>query len=281
MKRLLSKSLFLVLRTAVFVSAVIFITTCVTNPFTGKRTMALVDSSSLLASSFSQYSEFLNESTVITGTADAAMVSRVGNRIRLAAEKWAQSIGQRNYLDNYRWEYTLVKSNEINAWCMPGGKIVVYTGILPVTKDETGLAVVLGHEVAHALLNHGQQRVSADVLQQVGGVGVSVLTSGSGRDAQELAMLAYGAGSTLLGTLPFSRTHESEADHIGLILMAVGGYNPDLSVNFWERMAKLGGGKPPQFLSTHPSDATRIADLRKWIPEAREKALEIGSGEWG
>jgi len=266
---------FLVLVTAVTLSAVI-VTNCNTNPYTGKKTMALVSNDQLLASSFTQYKEFLNESTVITGTADADMVSRVGNRIRLAAEKWAASIGESKYLEKYQWEYSLVKSDEVNAWCMPGGKIVVYTGILPVTKDETGLAVVLGHEVAHALLNHGQQRASAGILQQVGAVGVGILTSNSSKDSQELAMTVYGTGSTLLGTLPFSRANESEADHIGLILMTIGGYDPDMSVNFWERMAALGGGKQPQFLSTHPSDATRITDLRKWIPEAREKAAQTG-----
>jgi predicted Zn-dependent protease len=249
---------------------------CATNPYTEKSTMALVDNDSLLASSFSQYRQFLNESTVIAGTADAAMVDQVGNRIRQAAEKWAASSGQSSYLDKYRWEYHLVRSNEVNAWCMPGGKIVVYTGILPVTRDEEGLAVVLGHEVAHALLNHGQQRASAGVLQQAGAVGVEVLTAGKSKATQELAQAAYGAGSTLMGTLPFSRAHESEADHIGLILMTIAGYNPDLSVTFWERMAALGGSGTPQFLSTHPSDETRISNLQKWIPEAKQKAGAIG-----
>jgi predicted Zn-dependent protease len=249
---------------------------CATNPYTGKSTMALVNNDSLLASSFSQYRQFLNESTVVAGTAEAAMVDRVGNRIRQAAEKWAASSGQSSYLDKYQWEYHLVRSNEVNAWCMPGGKIVVYTGILPVTKDEEGLAVVLGHEVAHALLNHGQQRASAGVLQQAGAVGVGVLTSGQSQAAQELAQAAYGTGSTVMGTLPFSRSHENEADNIGLILMTIAGYNPDLSVAFWERMAALGGGGTPQFLSTHPSDETRISNLRKWIPEAKQKAGTVG-----
>jgi predicted Zn-dependent protease len=247
---------------------------CATNPYTGKSTMALVNNDSLLASSFTEYKQFLDQSTVVTGTADAAMVERVGNRIRLAAEKWAASMGQSKYLEKYEWEYHLVRSSEVNAWCMPGGKIVVYTGILAVTKDEAGLAVVLGHEVAHALLNHGQQQSSANVLQQVGAVGVGVATQG--KASGELAMAAYSTGSTVLGTLPFSRAHESEADHIGLILMSIAGYNPELSVAFWERMAALGGGGTSQFLSTHPSDATRISGLQGWIPEAREKADQIG-----
>jgi len=276
MKRFITKSLSFMIRAAFLVPAALVITACATNPYTGKRTMALVSNDALLASSFTQYQQFLDENKVITGTADAEMVNRVGNRIRQAAEKWAASIGQTSYLDKYQWEYKLVDSDQVNAWCMPGGKIVVYTGILPLTKDETGLAVVLGHEVAHALLNHGQQRVSASILQELGAVGVSILAGGQSKETQDLIMSAYGAGSTIFGTLPFSRSHESEADHIGLILMTVAGYNPELSVSFWERMAALGGSKQPEFLSTHPSDKTRIGNLQKWIPEAQEKAAQMG-----
>ena len=244
---------------------ILVLTTCVTNPLTGKNTMAFVDNRELFPSSFVQYSDFLSQHTVVRGTPEADMVNRVGNRLREAAEKWLASMGQAHYLNGYEWEYNLVLSNDINAWCMPGGKIVVYTGILPVTQNEDGLAVVLGHEIAHALLNHGQQRMSAGILQQLGAVGVSAMTD------SEMAMLAYGVGSQLLGTLPFSRSHESEADHYGLILMAIAGYNPDESVPFWQRMSQLGGGTP-EFLSTHPSDTTRIRQLQDWIPEARERA---------
>jgi predicted Zn-dependent protease len=158
---------------------------------------------------------------------------------------------------------------------MPGGKIVVYTGILPLTGDEEGLAVVLGHEVAHALLNHGQQRSSAGILQQLGAVGLAIFTSESSMATQQLSQTLYGVGSQLFGTLPFSRSHESEADHIGLLLMAVAGYNPEASIPFWERMSAEGGGVP-EFLSTHPSDATRIAGLRTWISEANAKADQLG-----
>jgi predicted Zn-dependent protease len=259
------------------IAAVLIVIACATNPYTGKKTLALVDNDSLLASSFNQYQVFLDESDVITGTPEAALVERVGNRIRQAAEQWAAVEGQSAYLEKYQWEYHLVQSDQVNAWCMPGGKIVVYTGILPLTKDEDGLAVVLGHEVAHALLNHGQQRSSAGVLQLAGAVGVGVLTSGKDQSSQELAQAAYGTGSTLLGTLPFSRAHENEADHIGLLLMAVAGYNPEASVPFWQRMSAQGGGGTPEFLSTHPSDETRISNLTKWIPEAQEKALRLGT----
>jgi predicted Zn-dependent protease len=251
---------------------------CATNPITGKKTMALVNNSQLLASSFQQYEAFLNESTVITGTADAVMVERVGNKIRVAAEQWLEAEGNLDYLQDYQWEYKLVQDNAVNAWCMPGGKIVVYTGILPVTQTEAALAVVLGHEVSHALLNHGQQRMSADVLQQLGAAGLNVATMNKSAETQQLAMTAYGAGSQLFGTLPFSRKHESEADEIGLILMTVAGYEPEEAVSFWGRMSSLSDGTaPPEFLSTHPSDETRIRNIQGWIPEAREKAAELGA----
>jgi predicted Zn-dependent protease len=161
---------------------------------------------------------------------------------------------------------------------MPGGKIVVCTGILPITRTEEGLAVVLGHEIAHALLNHGQQRMSAGVLQELGAVGIALGGSmlGLSETTQSLAMTAYGIGSQLGGTLPFSRSHESEADHYGLILMAIAGYNPDAAVPFWERMAAMGGGGTPEFLSTHPSDTTRIRQLQGWTDGAKQKAAEFG-----
>jgi predicted Zn-dependent protease len=248
--------------------------TCVTNPLTGKSTMALVGNKELFASSFQQYNQFLSENKVITGTADAQMVERVGQNIRRAAERWLASERKSSYLKDYRWEYRLVDSKEVNAWCMPGGKIVVYSGILPLTQTEDGLATVMGHEVAHALLNHGQQRVSANVLQQIGAVGVAIATSGNSKESQALLLTAYGIGSTLFGTLPFSRKHESEADHYGLLLMAIAGYNPEASVPFWQRMAAK-GGSVPEFLSTHPSGKTRINNLRKSIPEAKRKATRL------
>jgi len=250
--------------------------TCVTNPITGESTMALVSNDMLFPMSFQQYSEFLSENKVIKGTSDAQMVERVGKNIRAAAEKWFAAEGKSDYLRDYQWEYNLVDSKDINAWCMPGGKIVVYTGLLPITKNEDALAVVLGHEVAHALLNHGQQRMSASVLQEVGAAGLSVLTSGTSEGTQLAFTLAYGVGSTYLGVLPFSRSHESEADHYGLILMAIAGYNPDEAVPLWQRMSAASGGDYMDFLSTHPTYSTRINQLREWIPEARNKARELG-----
>jgi predicted Zn-dependent protease len=250
--------------------------TCEINPLSGKHTIALVGNKELFSSSFRQYNQFISENKVINGTTDAKMVERLGENIRQAAEKWLADEGNSDYLKDYNWEYHLVDSKEVNAWCMPGGKIVVYTGILPLTQTEDGLAAVMGHEVAHALLNHGQQRVSADVLQLIGaiGVGIAVAASGQSKDTQDNIMSAYGAGSTLLGTLPFSRKHENEADHYGLILMAIAGYDPEAAIPFWERMAEK-GGIVPEFLSTHPSDKTRINKLKKSIPEAKSKAEQL------
>lgn len=261
---------------AVFASLLIGMS-CATNPLTGKSTLALVPDSQILPSAFAQYSQFLKENKVVTGTADARRVETVGMKIKGAAERWLASVGQKDYLKDYRWEYKLVDSKEVNAWCMPGGKIVFYTGILPITQDETGMAVVMGHEVAHALLNHGQQRMSSEVLAQLGAVGVGAAVSGKSETTQAIAMQAYGVGAQVGALLPFSRSHESEADVVGLKLMAIAGYNPDAAIPFWQRMAaKSGGGGPPEFLSTHPSNTTRIEELKKEIPKAKAEAAKYG-----
>lgn len=250
---------------------------CSTNPFTGKNTLALVPNSEILPSAFAQYGTFLKENKVIVGTSDAAKVVNVGTKIKNAAEKWLNANGYQGYLKDYQWEYHLVDNKEVNAWCMPGGKIVVYSGIMPITKDEAGLATVLGHEVSHALANHGQQRMSAGLLQQLGAVGVSAAVGGKSAETQQIAMTAYGATTEIGGMLPFSRSHESEADQIGLTLMAIAGYNPDQAVVFWSRMsAASSGNKPPEFMSTHPSDETRIANLRRLVPVAKAEALKFG-----
>ena len=261
----------------IYVLATMLFLSCATNPFTGKNTLALVPNSEILPSAFAQYGAFLKENKVVSGTSDANRVVNVGTKIKNAAEKWLNANGYKGYLNDYKWEYNLVDSKEVNAWCMPGGKIVVYSGILPITKDDAGLATVLGHEVSHALANHGQQRMSAGLLQQLGAVGVAAATGGKSAETQQIAMTAYGATTQLGGLLPFSRSHESEADKIGLTLMAIAGYNPDQAVVFWSRMSSASSGnKPPEFLSTHPSDATRIAALKKLVPYAKAEALKFG-----
>ena len=260
---------------SVGIMAVIF--SCATNPFTGKKTLAFVSNDQLFPSSFAQYNQVLSENKVITGTADAKMITRVGQRIAVAAERYLNANGFQGYLDDYKWEYTLIESEQVNAWCMPGGKIAFYTGILPIAANETGVAAIMGHEVAHALANHGQQRMSSGILQQAGGVAVAVATGNESEEKQQIWMQAYGIGSTVGLALPFSRSHETEADRIGIYLMAIAGYNPDEAAVLWERMkANSGGQAPPEFLSTHPSNDSRIQNLRVLSQKAKAEAKKFG-----
>jgi predicted Zn-dependent protease len=251
------------------------VTACKTNPFTGKKVLNFFPNSQIFPMAFAQYDQFLNENNVIEGTAEARMITNVGQRISSAAERWLDANGYPGYLKNYKWQYTLVNDETVNAWCMPGGKIVFYTGILPITQTETGVAVVMGHEVAHALADHGAQRMSAGTLQQIGAVAGNIAI----QDPQKRNMFnqAYGIGSAVGLMLPFSRSHETEADRIGLQIMAIAGYNPDEAAELWRRMkAKSGGQAPPEFLSTHPSNDTRIANLTQWAPLAKQEAAKFG-----
>lgn len=248
---------------------------CKTNPFTGKSTLNFYGNNTIFPTSFAQYDAFLKENKVITGTKDAQMIKKVGQRIAKASEKWLAANGYQDYLKDYKWEYNLVQDEAVNAWCMPGGKIVFYTGILPITQTETGIAVVMGHEVAHALADHGAQRMSAGTLQQLGAATGSVLIKDE--KTRNTFNQAYGIGSTVGVMLPFSRKHETEADKIGLQIMAIAGYNPDEAAELWRRMkAKSGGQAPPEFLSTHPSNDTRISNLTAWAPAAKAEAKKFG-----
>jgi len=253
----------------------LLIVACATNPFTGKKTLALVPNSQIFPSSFAQYNQFLSENKVVKDTKNADMITRVGQRIAVAAERWMTANGQEGYLKDYKWEYNLVEDKTVNAWCMPGGKIVFYTGILPIAENETAIAAIMGHEVAHALANHGQQRMSAGMLQQLGAVAGNVAIQDE--EKRNMFNQAYGVGSTVGVMLPFSRSHETEADKIGLYLMAVAGYNPDEAAELWKRMkANSGGQAPPEFLSTHPSNDSRIANLQALAPKAKEEAKKYG-----
>lgn len=261
----------------------LILVSCATNPFTGKKTLALpgTENATLFPASFSQYNQVLGENKVITDTKDSEMITRVGQRIAVAAERWLNANGNQGYLKDYKWEYSLIESDQVNAWCMPGGKIAFYTGILPIAKNETGVAAIMGHEVAHALANHGQQRMSSGMLQQIGGLGVALATSNDNPQKQQIWSQAYGIGTTVLGTLPFSRSHETQADEIGLRLMALAGYNPTEASELWKRMkANSGGQAPPEFMSTHPSNDTRIANLKKWAPAAKQEAAKFGVTEF-
>ncbi len=261
----------LILTTAVFLAVV----ACKTNPFTGKKTLNFYPNSQVFPMAFAEYDQFLTQNNVVTGTTESEMIKRVGQRIASASERWLNANGYPGYLKDYQWEYNLVNDETVNAWCMPGGKIVFYTGILPICQGETGIAVVMGHEVAHALADHGAQRMSASTLQQVGAVAGNVAI----QDEKLLNAFnqSYGVVSTVAGMLPFSRSHETEADRIGLQIMAIAGYNPDEAAELWKRMkANSGGQAPPEFLSTHPSNDTRIANLTAWAPDAKAEAAKYG-----
>ncbi|MCR8669386.1 M48 family metallopeptidase [Aestuariibaculum sp. M13] len=262
-------------KTLIATGVAAIVLSCATNPFSGKKTMAFVSNDQLFPTSFAQYNQFLSENKVVTGTADANMVTRVGQKIAKAAERYLDANGYQGYLNDYKWEYNLVNDETVNAWCMPGGKIVVYTGILPVTKSEAGLAAVVGHEVAHALANHGQQRMSAAYVQQGVALAGNVALSGD-QKSLDIFNQAYGVGSQVGVMLPFSRSHETEADEIGLYLMAIAGYNPDEAAELWKRMNALGGEAPPEMLSTHPSNESRIANLTALAPKAKAEAAKFG-----
>ncbi|TXE11789.1 M48 family metallopeptidase [Seonamhaeicola algicola] len=251
------------------------VTACAHNPFTGKKTLALVPNSQLFPTAFAQYDQFLTENKVITGTKDAEMIKRVGQKIAVAAERWLNANGHQGYLNDYKWEYNLVDDKTVNAWCMPGGKIVFYTGILPIAQNEAGVAAIMGHEVAHALANHGQQRMSAGYLQA--GLAVAGNIAIKDEKSRNAFNQYYGVGSQVGVMLPFSRSHETEADKIGIYLMAIAGYTPDEASLLWERMkANSGGQAPPEMLSTHPSNDSRIANLKALAPKAKAEAAKFG-----
>jgi predicted Zn-dependent protease len=218
-----------------------------------------------------QYQQFLSTSRVISASnnRDAEMVRRVGQRITKAVEEYYAQNGISDKLNGVRWEYNLVDDRAVNAWCMPGGKIVVYTGLLPISQNEAALAVVMGHEVSHALLQHGNQRMSQGLLTEVGEVALAVAVANKPAETQNLFLSAYGVGATVGVMLPFSRKQELEADKFGLIWTAMAGYNPQEAIPLWERMERASQGQsPPEFLSTHPSEGTRIDELQKFMPEA-------------
>ena len=255
---------------------VLLVLGCGTNPFTGKSTLALVPNSEILPMSFQQYNKVLEESQVVDDGDNALMIKRVGQKIANASERWLMDNGYPNYTDNYKWEFNLIDDEQVNAWAMPGGKIAFYTGILPIAKTEAGVAAIMGHEVAHALANHGQQRMSASQIQQAAGA-VGMLAIGDDPEGQQLFATAFGLGSQLGFMLPFSRKHETEADRIGIKLMAIAGYNPEEAAELWKRMKEAsGGGGQLQFLSTHPSHDQRIQNLQDWVPEAKAEAAKYG-----
>jgi len=256
-------------RITIFIVLSFALMSCSTVPITGRSQLNLIPDSTMNSMSFQQYGEFLKTNKISNNKKQTQMVKRAGNNIQKAVEKFFAGKGMSSELEGYKWEFNLIESSDVNAWCMPGGKVVVYTGILPIAGDETGLAVVMGHEIAHAVAEHGNERMSQGLVAQMGGMALSTALSEQPEQTQQLWMTAFGAGAQYGVLLPYGRTQEAEADRLGLIFMAMAGYDPNQAVGFWQRMAQEKGGKaPPEFLSTHPSDETRIRKIKEAIPEA-------------
>jgi len=254
----------------VLLSAGLVLFACHKNAVTGKRAMTLIPEGEMIAMSAGEYQKFLAEHPPLPATdSRTQLVKNCGLKIQKAVEKYHADKGASKDLAGFNWEFNVVDEPTVNAWCMPGGKVVVYTGLLPVTQDEKSLAVVMGHEIAHAIARHGNQRMSQGLLVQFGGAALSVAMSQKPQVAQQLFLQAYGL-STGLGVLSYSRKHETEADKMGIIFAAMGGYDPEAAIAFWERMSAGGGQKPPELLSTHPSDERRINDLKAFMPEAKK-----------
>ena len=251
-----------------------FAISCAKVPISGRRQLHLLPESEMMAMSFQAYKDFLDTNQVLPASnKDVVMVKSIGDRIKNSVESYLTQNKQTNRISGFEWEFNVVQQDVVNAWCMPGGKVVVYTGILPVTQSDAGLAVVMGHEIAHALANHGNERMSQGLVAQLGLSSLQVALSQKPSQTNDLLLAAAGAGTQVGILLPFSRKHESEADEIGLYLMSMAGYNPSAAVPFWDRMNKMGGSRPPEFLSTHPDPSKRSQRLKELEPKARAYAI--------
>ncbi|RCS27147.1 M48 family peptidase [Polaribacter sp. WD7] len=249
-------------------------TECSTVPITGRKRINIVSDSQVLPASFAQYNSFLAENKVSTNAQKNNQIKVVGKNIAGAVDRFMRANGMVEEANSYKWEFNLIEDETVNAWCMPGGKVVFYTGILPICANEDGIAAVMGHEVAHAFAKHGQERMSQGQLQQIGGLAVALGTSGKSAESQQIWNTAFGIGSGL-GMLKFSRTHEQEADRLGLVFMIMAGYDGREAAEVWVRMSqRSGGSSQPEILSTHPSNASRINDLRTYLPTAKQLAAK-------
>ncbi|HIJ55777.1 MAG TPA: M48 family metallopeptidase [Deltaproteobacteria bacterium] len=251
------------------VSILLIFNSCAEVPVTHRKGLHLVPESELVSMGFQQYRDVIGKAKLSTDTAKVQMIRRVGERVAKAAEEFLADEGRSNQIKNYQWEFNLIEDDQTaNAWVMPGGKAAVYTGILKYAQNETGLAVVLGHEVSHAIAGHGNERMSQALLANIGATAISVALAQQPQQTREIYMMVYGVGTNVGVLLPYSRLHENEADHIGLILMARAGYDPQEAVPFWERMNKAEGRRSLEFLSTHPAPETRIERIKAEILEA-------------
>ena len=247
------------------------LSSCSSVPITGRHQLNMVSEREVLQASLTQYSSYMKNAKISEKKSQCEMVSRVGRRIAAATEAYLNSHGLSNEVKNFAWEFNLVKNKEINAFCMPGGKIVVYEGLMDIVSSDDELAVVLGHEVAHAVAKHSQERMSQQVLAQYGAQALSIFTQGKSSTTQAVANQVFGLGANYGVMLPFSRKHESEADKMGLVFMSIAGYNPDCALTFWKKMSASGNGNRSDFFSSHPSDAKRIAAIQKELPAIRQQ----------
>ena len=256
----------------------IFLVSCSTVPITGRKRINVVSDAQILPASFAQYSGFLSENKLSSDVSKSDEIKGVGARISKAVDRYMRANGMTAEADSYRWEFNLIEDETVNAWCMPGGKVVFYTGILPICDNVDGVAAVMGHEVAHAFAKHGQERMTSSYGQQLGGVAVAIGTGNKDPRTQQLWNTIYGVGSQV-GMLAYSRTHETEADKLGVVFMIMAGYNPNEAVNVWVRMSQRAAAQnaPPEFLSTHPSNQTRIKNLKDWIPQAKVIAKKLNA----
>lgn len=260
-------------KSLLFLLLISAIVACKKTAFTGRKQLNLIPVSTLNQMSYTEYKSFISQNKTASSGKDVDLVRRVGNDLRLATEAYYRARGQEKELKNFAWEFNVVDDPKtVNAFCMPGGKVVVYTGILAVTQNEDALAVVMGHEIAHALANHGNERMSQGLVAQLGLTSLDLALSQKPSQTRNLLLAAAGAGAQVGVLLPFSRKHESEADEIGLYLMTMAGYNPNEAAPFWDRMNKSGGSRPPEFLSTHPDPKKRSSELRKLVPKAQAYA---------
>ena len=251
--------------------ALMLLAGCSSVPLTGRKQVLLVSDQEVLSSSLTQYNDYIKTATKSSNAKQSAMVTRVGQKIAAATEQYLRQNGLESEVKNFAWEFNLVKDQQLNAFCMPGGKIVVYEGLLGIVSSDDELAVVVGHEVAHAVAKHSNERMSQQLMAQYGAAILGQAVSNRSTAVQQLATSVYGIGAQYGVMLPFSRKHESEADYMGVVVMTMAGYNPDVAVGFWQKMSAGGSGSVPEFMSTHPSDATRIAEIKKWLPEIKAK----------
>lgn len=259
----------IVLITLLFTLSFYVFYSCSSVPLTGRRQLSLIPNSEIMAMSFSQYDEFLKENKLSTNRQQTDLVKKVGSKISGAVEEYFRQNGMSNQLKGFNWEFNLVADDTPNAWCMPGGKVVFYEGILPITQSEAGIAVVMGHEIAHAVAKHGNERMTQQLATQMGGIALDIALSNKPEQTRAIFQTAYGVTAQVGVLLPYSRTHEAEADKLGLIFMAMAGYNPNEAVSFWQRMEGISSGNnTPAFLSTHPSNKKRIENIQKQLPEA-------------